>query len=149
MCYTYGITHKEALCIRLGVGVAVISLTLDSPYRPITAPIAILIFMAVFHYIRLRAAGRRHIGCVVMAGEMCVVVWLAGKLMSTSRPLTTATVAERLGVSVKTVSQWCREGRFPNAWKPSRRSSWLIPASDLDTFTPPPMGRPRKVTHES
>ena len=69
--------------------------------------------------------------------------------MTSPKPLTTAAVSEQLGVSVKTVSQWCREGRFPNAWKPSRRSSWLIPESDLATFSTPPMGRPKKVTHES
>lgn len=60
------------------------------------------------------------------------------------KPLTTDAVAARLGVSVSTVKAWCKRGLFPRAWKPSPRSSWLIPESDLDGFTPPIPGRPRR-----
>ncbi len=44
-----------------------------------------------------------------------------------------------------TIKHWCQQGKFPNARRLGgpRRGFWLIPQSDLDNFTPPPMGRPK------
>lgn len=59
-----------------------------------------------------------------------------------------ALLTER-GITVKadTIKHWCQQGKFPNARRIGgpRRGSWLIPQSDLDAFTPPTMGRPKKV----
>ena len=66
--------------------------------------------------------------------------------------LTTAEAAALLserGAPAKpdTVKHWCQQGRFPNAKPPaSQRGVWLIPAADLDGFTPPTMGRPKRRT---
>ena len=61
--------------------------------------------------------------------------------------LTTSEVAERLNAADRTVRLWCKRGLFPNAFEQQspRGSYWLIPASDLSGFTPPPMGRPKKA----
>ena len=59
--------------------------------------------------------------------------------------LTTAEVAQRLGVAVRTVQAWCRAGRFPHAVQVGaggHGSPWVIPEADLATFQRPPMGRP-------
>jgi len=60
--------------------------------------------------------------------------------------LTTSEVASRLGVSRPTVTMWCRQGLFPNARaeQTPRGPVWLIPDSDLKTFTRPLMGRTPK-----
>jgi len=55
--------------------------------------------------------------------------------------LDTSTIAARLGVAVPTVARWCRDGRFPNAFRVGR--SWAIPATDLDGFERPRVGRPK------
>ena len=61
--------------------------------------------------------------------------------------LTTTQVAERLGVGRSTVNLWCRQGKFPNA--EARRevigNVWYVPASDLEGFVAPKMGRPAKA----
>jgi hypothetical protein len=65
--------------------------------------------------------------------------------------LTTAQVAERLGVSVVTVRLWCRRGLFPNAYEQQtpRGAVWMIPESDLKGFEPPKKtGRPPKAKIE-
>ncbi len=61
--------------------------------------------------------------------------------------LTTAEVAERLGVAQVTVSVWCNRGRFPGAVREDtpRGPVWLIPVSDLKGFKLPKVGRPRKA----
>ena len=53
--------------------------------------------------------------------------------------LSTADVAQRLGVSAITARLWCRRGLFPNAReeKTARGPVWVIPAGDLEGFTPP------------
>ena len=66
--------------------------------------------------------------------------------------LTTAEAAkwlsEREGKPLKpdTVKHWCLQGRFPNARRvgSANRGNWLIPQSDLENFTLPPMGRPKE-----
>lgn len=60
--------------------------------------------------------------------------------------LTTSQAAERLGAGKSTVNLWCRQGSFPNAYarEEERGHVWYIPESDLNGFTPPPMGRPPK-----
>ena len=60
--------------------------------------------------------------------------------------LTTAQVAERLGIAKPTVTLWCRQGRFPNARHEETPfgSYWLIPASDLRDVEKPKPGRPPK-----
>jgi hypothetical protein len=58
---------------------------------------------------------------------------------------TTKQIAERYGVEVQTVSGWCQRGLFPNAQLGPKTGSgaiYLIPASDLEGFTPPPQGWP-------
>jgi hypothetical protein len=63
--------------------------------------------------------------------------------------LSTAQVAERLGVSAITVRLWCRRGLFPNAYAmPTARGPlWVVPAGDLKGFEPPKKtGRPPKAT---
>jgi predicted ArsR family transcriptional regulator len=66
-----------------------------------------------------------------------------------SRPdLTTAQVAERMGVSVHAVRFWIKRGLLPNAYElaETRGSVWMIPAGDLKSFTPPKKtGRPPKA----
>jgi hypothetical protein len=65
-----------------------------------------------------------------------------------ARELTTAQVAEKLGVSPITARLWCRRGLFPNAHEQQtpRGPVWMIPESDLVTFTPPKKtGRPPKA----
>ena len=59
--------------------------------------------------------------------------------------LTTATVALRLGVEPMTVRRWCQRGLLPGAEKSGvePRTTWLIPESALEGFTPPKRG-PRK-----
>ena len=72
--------------------------------------------------------------------------------MSDGRELTTADVAERLGVSAITARWWCRRGMFPNAREQQtpRGPVWVIPESDLEGFTPPKRtGRPSKPKDES
>ena len=56
--------------------------------------------------------------------------------------LTTQEVARQLNAPEATIRAWCAQGKFPGAWKPSRRSTWLIPASTLDKFVKPKRGRP-------
>jgi Helix-turn-helix domain len=64
-----------------------------------------------------------------------------------SEMLTTSQVAARLGVGRSTVNLWCRQGKFPNAEARQEviGSVWYVPASDLESFTPPKMGRPPKT----
>lgn len=47
--------------------------------------------------------------------------------------LTTTDVAERFEVKPKTVATWCRDGRFPNAFKTGEdgEGEWRIPTDDL------------------
>ncbi len=58
---------------------------------------------------------------------------------------TSAEIAERYSVKTNTVTRWCQRGLFPNAQlgpKTGRGAIYLIPASDLERFTPPERGRP-------
>lgn len=50
--------------------------------------------------------------------------------------------AERLGLAISTVREYCQHGRIPGATKPGR--DWMIPADA--TISPPtrPAGRPRR-----
>jgi predicted DNA-binding transcriptional regulator AlpA len=50
--------------------------------------------------------------------------------------LTAEEVAATLQVTVQTVSNYCKAGVFPNAFKagPGRTSPWRIPRRDLDLF---------------
>ncbi len=69
-----------------------------------------------------------------------------------SAKLTTAQVADRLGVSQQTVKLWCRQDKFPNAELEltARGPIWQIPESDLKDFTPPKRGRiPDKLKAEA
>jgi len=61
--------------------------------------------------------------------------------------LTTQQVADRLGVGQSTVTLWCRQKRFPGAYRQEtpRGALWWIPERDLQNFEPPKMGRPRKA----
>ena len=61
--------------------------------------------------------------------------------------LTSTQVAERLEVSPATVRLWCAQGRFKQARLVAhpRGDYWVIPESELKTFTPPKMGRPPKA----
>jgi hypothetical protein len=68
--------------------------------------------------------------------------------------LTTGQAAERLGVHLITVFNYCRQGVFPNAQKVGAgRGFWVIPENDLIDFERPqvgyPKGRPRSQAGES
>jgi uncharacterized protein YjcR len=58
--------------------------------------------------------------------------------------LTSTQIAERLEVSPATVRLWCSQGRFKHARlvEHPRGDYWLVPESELKTFSPPKMGRP-------
>jgi len=57
--------------------------------------------------------------------------------------LTTAQVAERLGLKQQQVRNMLRANRFPNAEQVNPRL-WLIPESDLEGVKLPKKGRPPK-----
>lgn len=44
----------------------------------------------------------------------------------------TKEMAERWGVSIKTVSQWCRDGKIPGATQDKKGSPWHIPNNAKD-----------------
>ena len=48
--------------------------------------------------------------------------------------LTVDEVAERVGVSRRTVARWCEQGRIPGAYKVGthRRGVWVIPAQSVE-----------------
>jgi hypothetical protein len=50
-----------------------------------------------------------------------------------TQDLTVKDAAEQLGAGVSTVTLWCREKRFPNAYEVEtpRGKVWYIPARDL------------------
>ncbi|MGD8820365.1 MAG: helix-turn-helix domain-containing protein [Anaerolineae bacterium] len=49
--------------------------------------------------------------------------------------LSTRVVAQRLGVRQATITRWCREGYFPNAYRASDgRGDYVIPESDLEEW---------------
>ena len=57
--------------------------------------------------------------------------------MEILRQYSTNEVAERLGVSLRTVQNFCDRGHFPNMYKldPTRRNSpWRIPEGDVEKF---------------
>lgn len=67
-----------------------------------------------------------------------------------SKDLTTEQVAERTGSAERTVRLWCKQGKFPNAYRQTTPfgSYWLIPETDLRTFEKPTQGRPPKPVTE-
>jgi hypothetical protein len=49
-------------------------------------------------------------------------------------------VAARFGRDPRTISRWCRDGKFPGAVPPEggrRRNGWRVPRAALRDFTPP------------
>jgi hypothetical protein len=58
--------------------------------------------------------------------------------------MTLRQIAERFGVAASTARLWQSRGYFPNAKLEETVIGpvWLVPKSDVDAFTPPPMGRP-------
>ena len=50
--------------------------------------------------------------------------------------LTSVQVAQRLGVTRKTINRWIERGEFPNARRksPVRKSNYLIPVADVVDF---------------
>jgi excisionase family DNA binding protein len=50
--------------------------------------------------------------------------------------LTVPEVAERLGVSERTIRHWIGQGHFPGARRsgPNRRSPFIIPVADIEAF---------------
>ena len=76
--------------------------------------------------------------------------------MERKKMLTTTEVrsllAERgIEVSYPTVAMWVREGKFPGAQREEtpRGPLWYIPRSSVETFEPPPQGRPPKPQPEA
>lgn len=59
--------------------------------------------------------------------------------MTSRLTLTVAETAERLGVSPRTVNDWCVAGRIP-ALRVGKR--WLIPVRDLEAFVADRTRRP-------
>ena len=64
--------------------------------------------------------------------------------------LSTGEVVKRLNAPYQTVVSWIKRGLFPGAKLEDtpRGSVWLIPASALESFVRPPMGRPPKSKAE-
>jgi hypothetical protein len=60
--------------------------------------------------------------------------------------LLTHEVAERYGVTPKTVRRWCAKGYLPGARKlgTDRRAPWVVPPAALEGFVPPSAGRPQE-----
>jgi transposase len=58
---------------------------------------------------------------------------------------TTGELVKRYKVYKSTVLTWCKNGTFPNAFmqKNGNRSRWVVPASDLENFTPRKKGKER------
>ncbi len=65
--------------------------------------------------------------------------------MTLGKKLTAKQAAAMLGASRATITNWCREGKFPNAEKIQSPTGeyWLIPEDDLKDVEIK-MGRPRK-----
>ena len=59
--------------------------------------------------------------------------------------------ADEKGVAYTTVMTWLGKGIVPGAEKVDypRGAVWEIPRSVAATFTPPPMGRPKKAAAET
>lgn len=53
------------------------------------------------------------------------------------------TVAQRVGVSRRTVWEWLREGNLRGAQLGGTKIGWRVKASDLDAFVEARMNRPR------
>ncbi len=54
----------------------------------------------------------------------------AAALLAEGSPMSTGLAALLLGVSQKTVSRWCREGRV-RAGRPVHGGHWLVPAVEV------------------
>ena len=54
--------------------------------------------------------------------------------MSGSRFVSPATAAKQFGVSVRTVTRWCRRGEIPGAWHVGVGGSWRIPVEALGSI---------------
>ena len=64
--------------------------------------------------------------------------------------LTTAQVAEQLGITSLAVRGLIKRGRFPNAHKlPAFNATYLIPLSDLENYLPVREARKRKKSASS
>ena len=61
--------------------------------------------------------------------------------------LTTNEVMRQLDAPYQTVVSWIKKGLFPGARleESPRGPVWYIPASDVERFERPPMGRPPKA----
>ena len=46
----------------------------------------------------------------------------------------TAEAAEILGRDKNTISRWCREKKFPNAYQKAQGHPWHIPKEDIEEF---------------
>lgn len=71
----------------------------------------------------------------------------AGEDQNGHRWLSTSKAARRLSIQPETVARWCRDGRFPNAWKTSsdRTGEWRIPVGDLKRLDDDRSGRPDRI----
>jgi uncharacterized protein YjcR len=65
--------------------------------------------------------------------------------------MTLRQVAEKFGVAPVTARQWRERGHFPNAKLEETVIGpvWIVPVSDVEAFTPPAMGRPKKANKET
>ncbi len=85
--------------------------------------------------LRHEADNRAHMSLDV--GEMSQSMWERIHNYDPTREmqdweLTTGQVAEMYGMSSATIGQYCKDGRFPNAYRDEPRQWWHIPATDLD-----------------
>lgn len=46
----------------------------------------------------------------------------------------TAEAGEILGRDKNTISRWCREKKFPNAYQKAQGHPWFIPIEDIEKF---------------
>jgi excisionase family DNA binding protein len=51
-----------------------------------------------------------------------------------ARPLHAKAVADLLGLSVKTIRTWCRQGRLNGAYRIGRE--WFLPAATVNRLAP-------------
>ena len=79
----------------------------------------------------------------LLQGRSQVYQGRRNRLRQAGAEYTPAQLAHQLGVRPHTVTRWCRQGRFPHAYR-TGRGHWRIPAHVLDRFRRPSVGGDRR-----
>ena len=84
-------------------------------------------------YVRLRAQVE---ASALLDDVIAMLERVDGTETAAGRDLTTRQAAERLGIrSHRTIERFCREGRFPSAYRTSGATGeWRIPGGDVAEF---------------